>query len=102
MEITGKNSALPAYFQAREVERSQPGTDAKPKSATAGGAQDTVALSRSAREMHAADLYMQSIPDVRHEKVLALKQQVEAGTYHVDAKGIAVKLLQESILNQLV
>jgi negative regulator of flagellin synthesis FlgM len=44
---------------------------------------------------------LESIPDVREDKVAELKEQVESGTYEIDAEKIAEKMLKDSLLNDL-
>lgn len=55
--------------------------------------QDEVILSSQAQEMSAAQKALQNVPDVRSDKVKELESQVSAGTYRVDAKDIAQKMI---------
>ncbi len=54
---------------------------------------DRVTLSDDARLVSLASRSAQEAPDVRADRVAALKAQVEAGTYQPDSKKIAEKLL---------
>lgn len=56
---------------------------------------DVIHLSPQARLMHKAAQVVAETPEVRPEKVLALKDSVEQGTYEVDAKKVADKLITE-------
>lgn len=38
---------------------------------------------------------MRSIPDIREEKVNAIKQQIDNGLYNVDGKDVAQKMLSD-------
>ena len=57
---------------------------------------DSVELSSNARRMAAARDAVQNTPDVRQEKVDAIKQRIESGTYEVPARVLARKLLDQS------
>jgi negative regulator of flagellin synthesis FlgM len=52
-----------------------------------------VELSGRARELHAALVAANAAPDVRTEKVAAVKAKVDAGTYSVDANVVARRML---------
>ena len=56
---------------------------------------DRVSLSNDARLRTQAFSAAQAAPDVRQERVDALKAQVDNGTYVVDSRKVAAKLLQE-------
>ena len=50
---------------------------------------DSVSLSADARSLQAAREAVQSTPDVREQKVAAIKQRVDDGTYFVPASALA-------------
>ena len=50
---------------------------------------DSVSLSADARSLQAAREAVQSTPDVREQKVAAIKQSVQDGTYFVPASTLA-------------
>ncbi|MGF7059777.1 flagellar biosynthesis anti-sigma factor FlgM [Brassicibacter mesophilus] len=54
---------------------------------------DQLSLSEKAKEYQAAMNALKDTPDVRTEKVEAIKHQIETGTYKVDASKIAQKML---------
>lgn len=62
--------------------------------AAAAPSGDRVSLSASARLHTAARGEVMNAPEVRQEKVSALKEQVSSGEYTVDARKTAEKLLQ--------
>jgi negative regulator of flagellin synthesis FlgM len=70
--------------------------------ATAGGASlapvDRVELSTSSRMIQKIQEAAQAAPDVRAEKVAALKKQVADGTYQVSSEDIAGKMLKDFLL----
>ncbi|MDR2670157.1 MAG: flagellar biosynthesis anti-sigma factor FlgM [Oscillospiraceae bacterium] len=56
-------------------------------------APDMVELSQNARPLDEFLRAAQSTPDVRMERVTMLRQQIEAGTYRVEGRAVAEKLL---------
>jgi flagellar biosynthesis anti-sigma factor FlgM len=87
-------SAARTYVQNAEV--SSANSAAKTKSAEKAAGQsraDSVVLSADARSLAAARDAVQHAPDVRAEKVDAIKQRITDGTYHVPANVLARKLL---------
>ena len=62
---------------------------------------DTVALSSAAKDIQEAQKQLEAIPDVREEKVAQLKEQIENGTYEIDAEKIADKMIKDALLNDL-
>ena len=63
---------------------------------------DTVVISDAAKRIQEAKTQLDNIPDVRAEKVAKLKEQVENGTYKVDAEKTADKLIKEHLINDLL
>lgn len=62
---------------------------------------DRVSLSNASKDMQAAKDAVAATPDVRQEKVSAIKQAVESGTYDADPGKIADKMIG-SIVNELI
>jgi negative regulator of flagellin synthesis FlgM len=87
-ETADKQGVAPAASttEAVETERSQ---------------DDRVSLSNASKDMQAAEDAVAATPDVREEKVSAIKQAVENGTYEVDPGKIADKMIG-SIVNEMV
>ncbi|MDR0380578.1 MAG: flagellar biosynthesis anti-sigma factor FlgM [Oscillospiraceae bacterium] len=56
-------------------------------------APDVVEISPNVRPLGEFLRAAQSAPDVRMERVTALRQQIEAGTYRVDGRAVAERLL---------
>ena len=61
----------------------------------AGRRTDRVQLSPQAQEMQRALDAVAAQPDVRAERVAELRQQVADGTYEVDARAIASRMVRE-------
>ena len=64
--------------------------------------EDKVILSQEAKKIQEAKKLMDSIPDIREEKVAKIKAQIENGTYQVEEKKLAAKIIKESLLNELL
>ena len=56
---------------------------------------DSVKLSQQARLLMEASREAQSAPDVRQDKVEALRRQIADGTYQVDSRLLAENLIRE-------
>jgi len=54
---------------------------------------------RQSREMNKIHEVLATTPDVRAEKVAALKQQVESGQYQVNSDAVADKMLKEFLFD---
>jgi len=62
---------------------------------------DSVELSTEAKIMQEAVKVLETLPDVREEKVEQIKQQIADGTYEIDSKKISEKMIKESVVNNL-
>ncbi len=79
--------------QAEQAGRSQGRQEAeKPRGDT-----DVIHLSHESRLMHKAGEVVYQSPDVRPEKVVALQDAVQQGTYQVDSRKVANKIIAELI-----
>ncbi|MFN8535290.1 MAG: flagellar biosynthesis anti-sigma factor FlgM [Dehalococcoidia bacterium] len=54
---------------------------------------DAVEISAAARELRSASVAAEAAPDVRDERVAALKAAVDRGVYQIDTAALAQKLL---------
>lgn len=63
---------------------------------------DSVSLTQSGREIKTAVDLTRLIPEIREDRVLQLKRQLEKGTYRVEGDRIAVNMIDESIENNTV
>lgn len=78
------NTPPPAHERGRGPER-----------AGHGRRSDQIDLSERARELRSAVAAVANQPELRAELVAALRQQIDDGTYRVDARAIARALLAE-------
>jgi negative regulator of flagellin synthesis FlgM len=56
---------------------------------------DQVHLSGKAKELDALKQVINQLPEIRTEKVEALKKAIQEGTYQVDSMKVAGKILEE-------
>ena len=101
MEIRSKSQPTPVDAYINQVQ-----ARTKVENAASGPAQqspqtDTVVISETAKRIQDAKARLDSIPDVRADKVAELKNQVENGTYEIQPDKIADKMIRESLLNDL-
>ncbi len=102
MKITDNNSSLNIrnYVNNIQDNRKTDGLTKQGPSQTVN--EDKVVLSPKAKEVQEVTEVIKELPDIREEKVAKLKEQVDQGTYRIDGKKIAFKMLKESILDELL
>ncbi len=100
MEITPKDSVnIEAYVnQVQEKDKVESASDQPEKQQVKA---DTVELSDMGKRVQEANKQLENIPDIREDKVAQLKEQVENGTYEVDAEKVADKMIRDSLLNDM-
>ncbi len=57
--------------------------------------EDRVELSQTARDIKKIESVLKTTPEVRTEKVNALKEQIETGSYQVDSQKVANAMLAD-------
>jgi negative regulator of flagellin synthesis FlgM len=62
--------------------------------------EDKVDLSSQSKEMNKISETLEAAPDVRAEKVDALKKQVESGQYQVNSDAVAEKMIKEFLFDR--
>lgn len=82
------NKMLNIYNKQAKVE--------KTKEAKKAGKSDQLNISSSAREFQVAMEEVKKQTEIREQKVAEIKRQIESGTYKVDAKKIADKMMQDA------
>ena len=61
--------------------------------------EDNVSLSARSLEIQEARGALADVPDVRQDKVEAMKERIAGGTYSVDTRKLAMKILGEVLLD---
>lgn len=84
-----------------QVKKTQETATVDPKSISPTEGGDKVELSAGTKDAQKIKEILSETPEVRADKVEALKQQIEKGEYQVDAEQIADKLLM-SLLTDFV
>ena len=102
MKITDNNSSLNIRNYVSNVKDNKKIDDLAKQGSPQGTKEDKVVLSPKAKEVQEATKMIKELPDIREEKVAKLKEQVDQGTYRIDGKKIAFKMLKESILDELL
>lgn len=93
MQISSKVQNTLTQSSLYRTERKQNSAVSHPQSDV--GLHDSVAFSQDALLLAEATKTAQKAPDVRQEKVNALRVQVQNGTYQVDSSLIAKNLLRD-------
>lgn len=100
MEISDKNPVqINSYIN--HVQQKSASTDAPSNKEKAKTGEDSVDLSQNARDLKLAQAALRDLPEIRSEKVAALKQQIEDGSYEIEPKKIAGKMIEESLRNKM-
>jgi negative regulator of flagellin synthesis FlgM len=101
MEINGNQSiGIPAYMNQVQDKDNVGTPDKKPEKTAVKT--DTVVISDAAKRVHEARRQLDDIPDVREEKVAQLRNQIQSGTYKIDADKIAGKMIKEGLFNDFL
>jgi negative regulator of flagellin synthesis FlgM len=69
------------------------------KSDKAAAKTDTVVISDAAKRIQEVRSQLDAVPDVNEEKVTRLRNEIENGTYEINADKIAGKMLREGLIN---
>ncbi len=100
MEISGK----PPLFSLQTPNLYK--DDALPVDVTASGRpsieNDTVDLSVNTNEIHKMVRKVNEMPDVRRDRIEALKQRISSGTYRIKSEKIASQLIGETLENNTI
>ncbi|MFZ1956013.1 MAG: flagellar biosynthesis anti-sigma factor FlgM [Desulfobacterales bacterium] len=100
MEITEKNP-IQINPYVNQVQQNAQAAETEGEKGRVNVGEDSVELSQSARDLQKAQKALQDLPDIREDKVAALKQQIENGTYDIRADKIAANMLKESLSNDI-
>ena len=64
--------------------------------------EDKVELSSTAKKIREAKKIIDSIPEIRDQKIAQIKTQIENGTYLFREEKMATNMLKESLINDLL
>lgn len=86
--VVSKASRLYGVYEA-------PAANAKQRSSRAEEKKDMVTLSTQAKDYQTVKRALSDIPDVRADKINALKAKIDNGTYDVQASDVADKIFSQ-------
>ena len=98
MEIV-KNQGIQVDAYVNQVQDTKKADQAADQAKESATKTDTVVISDAAKRIQEARAKLDEIPDVREEKVAELRDQIQNGTYQVDAQKTADKLLKDQLGN---
>jgi len=96
MDVSGKLPPILPFPNSHRVSAPQKTAESTPARPALN---DSVNLSPQARQLQAAREALAAMPEIREEKVAAIRAQIEAGTYKIDSEQIAGKMIAEALLN---
>lgn len=102
MEIIGKNTSVNVEQYVKNVKDKKKIDTRSGQPSDAILKDDNVVLSSKAKEIQETRKLMDSIADIREEKVAEIRKQIQDGTYEIKEKKIAEKVLMEALLNELL
>ncbi|MCP4693296.1 MAG: flagellar biosynthesis anti-sigma factor FlgM [Desulfobacterales bacterium] len=98
MEIMGNYSVnLGAYVRQDRYEQKEEAASGDANKAAPR--EDKVELSPQAKEVRKAAEELKSLPDIREKKVADIKASITNGTYSVDGKETALRMMKDSLVN---
>jgi flagellar biosynthesis anti-sigma factor FlgM len=102
MEVSPKTLSVTAGTTVSPMPETARSGNATPVAAGLPPTGDKVSLSDKAREVRQAVSALEKIPDVRDDKVEAIRARMASGTYDINGERIADKLMHESLINALI
>lgn len=99
MKITDVKGLGIEELAAQQVEKVKT-SEGRARMEESDGGVDVIHLSPQSRLMQKAGEVVYQTPEVRPEKVAAVQEAVEQGTYQVDTKKVANKVIANAILEK--
>ncbi len=98
MEIMGNHSVnLGAYIRQDRFGQKEEASSEDARKATPR--EDKVELSPQAKDVKKAAEELKSLPDIREQKVADIKASITNGTYSVDGRKTAFRMMKDSLVN---
>ncbi|MFH1625987.1 MAG: flagellar biosynthesis anti-sigma factor FlgM [Pseudomonadota bacterium] len=103
MKVSGKNHVinLEAYIQNANAS-GKIGDRAKKLVKETATEEEKVQLSSKARDIQRVKKVLDSVPEVRQDKVTELKNSIENETYNVKGEKVAPRIVKESLLDEIL
>ncbi|MBQ5852370.1 MAG: flagellar biosynthesis anti-sigma factor FlgM [Lachnospiraceae bacterium] len=86
---------IDAYNQIQQIYGTSNIKKTEEKKVTTGSFKDQLLLSATGKDAQIAKQAVANTPDVREDKIAALKEQIQNDTYEVDADDFADKILEK-------
>ena len=102
MKITENSTFVNLDVYARQVEGNKKGNGCNNKVTVGQLKDDEVIFSPIAIKINETKRILDSLPDIREQKIARLKIQIEESSYRIDEKRIASRMLKESLLNEIL
>jgi len=102
MKITGNDYFLATKSYADNIKDKSTVKTAYANESNSANNEDKVILSPKAQEIRDIIKVLDKVPDIREEKVAEIKSKIENGTYTIDGEKIAFKMIEESLINELL
>ncbi|HEN21209.1 MAG: flagellar biosynthesis anti-sigma factor FlgM [Deltaproteobacteria bacterium] len=102
MKIVGENPFVKLDSYVKNIKQKKDVDEPKNSTSREDSTDDNVVLSPRAKEIQDAKKILISSQDIREEKIAEIRKQIENGTYQINGDKIAVKMIKESILNELL
>lgn len=102
MKISGDKPIVDLESRVKPIEsnpREGPDPSSRPAGRPDSPETEKVHLSEKAKEITRIQKILESVPEVREDKVQGVSEQLEKGTYNVKAEEVAEKVLQEHLID---
>jgi flagellar biosynthesis anti-sigma factor FlgM len=98
MKITEKDNSVNLDAYIKNVVKDKRKIDISKQASKDVLVEDKVVLSPKAREVQEAKKVLSTLPDIREEEVARIKKEIKEGTYKIEGKKLAAKMIRESLL----
>jgi negative regulator of flagellin synthesis FlgM len=102
MKVLGDNPSINLDTYLRNSKNDEKVKKSLENDGKAARNEDAVTLSPRAKEIQEAKRLLDSLPDIREEKIAEIKKRIDNGDYEIHEKKIARKMIKESLLNELL
>jgi len=99
MKIFETGNSTNDLISMYKINEGKVGSESEKQAAKSLVPEEKVSLSSTARDIQLAEKAIEKLPDIREEKVQALKDQIAMGRYNVSGEKIAEKMMIASLLD---
>ena len=102
MKITENSTFVNLDAYARQIDGNKKGNGSNNKITEGQLKDDEVKFSPIAKKICEAKRTLDSLPDIREQKIAQIKIQIQDKSYQMDEKNIASMMIKESLLNEIL